>query len=89
MARVVFTANLARHLPVPEIRVGGATVGEVLDAVFAAQPLLRGYVVDDQGHVRTHVAVFLDGAMLRDRSNLAAPVRDDSEICVLQALSGG
>lgn len=89
MSRVVFTANLSRHPPAPELRIPGATLAEVLDAVFIVHPALRGYVVDDQGHVRPHVAIFVDGALLRDRANPAVPVGPDSEIYALQAQSGG
>lgn len=89
MPLVEFTANLARQTRAPSSRVGGATVREALQAVFAATPGLRGYVLDDQGAVRTHVVIFLDGAAIRDRRGLSDPVRTDSEIFVMQALSGG
>jgi hypothetical protein len=89
MSRVVFTSNLSRHLPTPELSIGGATLAQVLDGVFSVEPVLRGYVMDDQGHVRQHVAIFVDGAQLADRGRLDVPVRGDSEIYVLQALSGG
>jgi sulfur-carrier protein len=89
MPLVEFTPNLARQTNAPACRVDGATVGEVLRAVFAATPALRGYVLDDQGAVRTHVVVFIDGSPMRDRSGLSDAVRPDSEIFVMQALSGG
>jgi len=57
--------------------------------VFAAAPRLRGYLVDDQGRLRQHVNVFVDGEAIRDRLALADEVRGDSEIHVMQALSGG
>lgn len=89
MPLVEFTANLSRQTKAPSSRVGGATVGEALQAVFVATPGLRGYVLDDQGAVRTHVVVFLDGSPVRDRRGLSDAVRPDSEIFVMQALSGG
>lgn len=89
MARIVFTANLARHLPVPEVRVDGPTLRAVLDGVFAVQPLLKGYVLDDEGRVRQHVAVFVDGRQIADRGQLDVPLGPDSEVYILQALSGG
>jgi sulfur-carrier protein len=87
--RVVFTPNLARHLPVPERTVPGGTVREVLDAVFADDDRLRGYVLDDQRRVRQHVVVFVDGRPIRDRLDLSDSVGESSEIYVMQALSGG
>ncbi len=89
MARVIFTRNLQRWIDAPSVEARGATVREVLDAVFAKHPLLRGYVLDDQGAVRRHVVVFIGGEPVKDREKLSDPVANDAEISVLQALSGG
>jgi hypothetical protein len=50
---------------------------------------MRGYVLDDQGAVRTHVAVFLNRVPIRDRVGLADPVGDGDALFIVQALSGG
>jgi sulfur-carrier protein len=89
MPRVTFTENLRRHLPVPPVSVDGSTVRETLNAVFADNGQLRGYILDDQGRLRKHVTVFLNGAMIRDRQGLSDPVAPDEEVFVFQALSGG
>ncbi len=89
MPTVHFTPHLQRHVPSPSCVVRGDTVRAALDAVFAEHRALRGYVLDDQGSLRKHVVVFVDGTRVRDRDRLADPVREDSEIHVLQALSGG
>jgi hypothetical protein len=89
MARVVFTRNLERHLPCPPAEAPGATVRAVLDGVFADNPRLRGYVLDDQGRLRQHMVIFVDGRQVRDRVGLADPVSVGSEVAVMQALSGG
>ncbi len=89
MAKVRFTSHLVRHRPLPGAEAQGATVAEVLDAVFSGDDLLRGYVLDDQGRVRKHVNIYLDGALIADRVRLSDPVSPQAEIYVLQALSGG
>lgn len=89
MPSVSFTANLRRHLAAPPARVGGATVREALEEAFRANPPLRGYVLDDQGRLRRHVAVFVDGEPVRDRDGLLHPVGPAAELYVMQALSGG
>ena len=89
MAYVVFTANLRRHVDCPETEADGATVREALDAVFAGNERLRGYVLDDQAALRRHMGVIVDGNALRDRRNLSDPIGPASRIYVLQALSGG
>lgn len=52
-------------------------------------PRVRGYVLDDQGAVRRHVAIFLNGELIRDRAGLSDAVSGNDEIFVAQALSGG
>ncbi len=89
MPRVVFTRNLERHVDCPPQEVQGRTLRAVLDAVFAASPRLRGYVVDDQGALRHHMVIFVDGKQIRDRVGLTDAVGEASEVYVLQALSGG
>lgn len=89
MATVVFTPNLRRHVDCPDTVAEGATVGEVLERVFAQRPRLQGYVVDERGALRKHMAVFVDGQPIRDRIRLSDPVAPGSEIYVMQALSGG
>jgi len=89
VATVVFTQNLRRHVECPTETVAGSTVRAVLDAVFSANPRLRGYVLDDQGALRYHMMVFVDGEPITDRRDLTDPVRAASEVYVMQALSGG
>ena len=92
VATISFTENLRQHLgpglaPIP---VDGAeTVAVAFEQVFADHPRLRSYVFDDQGHVRKHVAVFLDGETVSDRKRLSDPLPPDGELFVSQALSGG
>ncbi len=89
MPRVVFTPNLQRHVACPAVDVAGATVREALERVFVDNPRLRGYVVDEHGALRKHMAVFVDGQQLVDRAALSDAVTAGSEIYVMQALSGG
>jgi molybdopterin converting factor small subunit len=86
---VSFTPALQRFLRVPPARVAGETVGEALAGVFADHPALRGYVLDDQGALRRHVAVYVRGEPVRDRTGLSDPLDPDDEIYVVQALTGG
>ena len=65
------------------------TVADALEQVFAENPRLRNYVLDERGAVRQHVTVFVGDVPVVDRVRLSDPVGSDSEIFVLQALSGG
>ena len=84
-----FTQNLRRHVDAPEVTAAGATVREVLAAVFESYPALEGYVLDDQGGLRYHMTVFVNGAQVSDRTGLSDAVPADGELYVMQALSGG
>ncbi len=89
MATVHFTQNLRRHVASESSEVPGRTVREALDRLFADNPKLAGYVVDEHGALRHHMNIFVDGEMVRDRQQLSDPIDDGAEIYVMQALSGG
>ncbi len=89
MARVVFTQSLQRHLDCPPVECGGETVREALEQAFATNPRVRGYVLDDQGNLRRHMIVFVNGVQVQDRVRLGDPLSPGAEIYVMQALSGG
>jgi molybdopterin converting factor small subunit len=65
--------------------VAGGDVDEVLSQLFDAEPGLRNHIIDESGHIRTHVLVFVNG----DRADLTTEVPDGAEVQVLQAVSGG
>lgn len=89
MARLHFTPNLERHLGLNLLEVEGATLSQALEFAFQRLERARSYVMDDQGHVRHHVAVFVDGVLVQDRVGLSFPIAETSEIWLMQALSGG
>ena len=87
MPRVTFTGNLKAHVDAPPADVQARTVRDALEQVFARNPRLRGYVLDDQGAVRRHVVIFVNGEAIEDRLTQSDPAT--GEIAVMQALSGG
>jgi molybdopterin synthase sulfur carrier subunit len=89
MATVRFTQNIQRHVPCPTREIAGSNLREVLTEYFRENERARGYVLDEQGKVRQHMIVFIDGEMAQDRDGLSDPVKENSLIDVIQALSGG
>jgi molybdopterin synthase sulfur carrier subunit len=89
MPTVRFTQNIQRHVACPTREAEGATVREVLNEYFSMHEQARGYVLDDQGGLRQHMAIFIDGAQLRDREKLTDAVPATAIVDLVQALSGG
>ncbi len=89
MVTLRFTPNLQRHVEAPAAQVKAATVYQALEMYFEQNPQVRGYVLDDQGVVRKHVAIFLNQELIHDRVDLSDPIGEDDDIFVAQALSGG
>ena len=89
MATVRFTQNIQRHVDCPTREAPGSTLRAVLDDYFRDNERARGYVLDEQGRVRQHMVVFIDGEMVRDRDTLSDAVGPQSFVDVIQALSGG
>jgi molybdopterin synthase sulfur carrier subunit len=89
MPTVRFTQNIQRHVACPTREVGGASIRDVLDSYFRLHGQARGYVLDDQGRLRQHMAIFVDGNQIRDRENLSDHVPEGAVVDLVQALSGG
>jgi hypothetical protein len=89
MPTVRFTQNIQRHVACPTREVAGVTIRDVLDSYFSLHDRACGYVLDDQGRLRQHMAIFINGAQIRDRTSLSDPVPPDAVVDLVQALSGG
>jgi hypothetical protein len=89
MARVHFTSWLRELVPNGPVDAKGGTVADALEVAFTELPHVRSYVLDDRGQLRKHVCVFADGMRLSHGAALGHPIRPDSTLYVMQALSGG
>ncbi len=89
MAEIHFTSHLRNLVPDGPLAASGATVREVLANLFAMQPHVRGYVLDDRGALRQHVCIFVDGERLSRDAALSRRTGPDSKLYIMQALSGG
>ncbi len=69
--------------------VEGATVGEVLGALYDRHAELRERVADDDGGLRRFVNVYLDGEDVRFLDGMQTPVPDGAELQILPAVAGG
>ena len=89
MPKLACTPHLRAVGPTTARDYAGANLGELLDAAARDYPRLKAYVLDDQGRLRRHIAVFIDGTMRPREAALGLPLTGQSEVYVFQALSGG
>ena len=85
MAQVRLRAPLSELCGGREHEVDGATVGDVLLALERANPPITGWVLDEQGRIREHVNVFVNGTPGEERTQVAA----GDCVYVLPAITGG
>ena len=71
-----------------EVEGSGATVGEVLDSVFAAHDDLRARITKD-GDLRRFVNVYVSGEDIRFQQGLETSINDGDEVTILPAVAGG
>jgi sulfur-carrier protein len=90
MPTVKFTYALKRFFPgLKDTPAKGIILTDILAEIEIAYPGIGGYILDEQGNLRRHVNIFINGAMIPDRTKLNSPVTEKSEIHIIQALSGG
>ena len=82
MVRIVFTPQLRRFLDVPDVQARPGPLRAVLQQAFSRQPRLAGYVLDDQGHLRANVVVFIDGRRVADRVEITAGLDANATVAV-------
>jgi molybdopterin synthase sulfur carrier subunit len=85
MATVVLRAPLRDLAGRGQISVAGSSVGEAMFDLQRTKPKLVGWILDEQGDLRPHVAVFVNG----ERAKVDTPVTEADAISVLPSISGG
>jgi molybdopterin synthase sulfur carrier subunit len=71
-----------------DLSADGATVGEVLDAVFAEHGDLKDRITEN-GELRRFVNVYVGGEDIRFGDGLGTAVSDGAEVTILPAVAGG
>jgi len=90
MPIVKFTYALKRFFPgLKDTPSKSVVLAEILDEIEASYPGINSYILDEQGQLRRHVNIFINGKMIADRTKLDNQVSEKSEIYIIQALSGG
>ena len=91
MPHVRLTKHLLRFFPrlKTHLTIDWQTVAEVLAALDAQYPGVTGYIIDERGALRKHGNIFVGKERVKDRHSLSDPVKEEDQIHIFQALSGG
>lgn len=90
MAVIQFTNALKRFYPTLDgLSIEVENVNEVLEKIENHFPGIKGYLMEDNGSLRQHINIFVDGELIEDRENQTDALNNESEVFIMQALSGG
>lgn len=81
--------ELAGHRSEVRVDAPAGPLSDALARLWAECPAVRDRVITEAGRVRPHINIFVDGENIRDAAGLETPVRAESEIFILPAVSGG
>jgi sulfur-carrier protein len=89
-SRLVLPAALRHYADEQaEVEIHGGTLGAVLDDLAERLPQLERRLRDEQGRLRPHVLMFVEGVSVRSGAPMETPVPDGAEVFVAPAVSGG
>ena len=90
MAKVSFTSLLLRFFPdLKTEEVSAVNVRELITELDKKYEGLSSYLIEENGGLRQHVNIFINGNMINDRVNLSDKITSQDNINIIQALSGG
>jgi hypothetical protein len=74
----------------PQLRyINRNTLRPVLDEIFLEQPLLRSYILNDQGELRRGLWVFINGALAGNKNVLDRLLTLDAAVYLRERPCGG
>ena len=88
------------HIPGPlrdfseqrgEVQISGSprTLLGALQLLWAKYPGLRDRILNEQGHIREHINIFVGNESVRYTGDLATPLPLNATISIIPAISGG
>lgn len=84
--RVMIPSALRSYTEAGHAEAQGATLAALLDDLERQYPGIRFRMVDEQGRIRRHIRIFINGSQSHD---LAEKLSAADEVIIAQALSGG
>lgn len=83
---VLIPSALRAYTESSQAQASGATLAAVLTDLDRQYPGIRFRMIDEQGGVRRHIRIFINGEQVED---LTQPLRVNDDVAIVQALSGG
>ena len=72
-----------------EVKIAGATVGDILRGLDQACPGIGARLFDEKGGLRRYVNVFYNDEDIRFLKNLDTAVADGDTLSIIPAIAGG
>jgi len=90
MPKVNFTSALKRFYPdLDSQTIVGENVADILNTLELRYPGIKDYLLDERGVLRKHVNIYIGEQLITDKEKLQDEVKENDEILIFQALSGG
>ena len=90
MVSVKFTPVLKRFFPnLKTERLEADTVGNLITEIDRKYPGIKNYMVDESGHLREHVQVYIGEEPINKDNQLQEKLSSDDKVLIYQAISGG
>ena len=84
--KVSIPSPLRSYTEADEVEAEGSTVAELLADLERRHPGIRFRMIDEQGAIRPHLRIFVNGERVPDTGTELSP---GDRLQILQALSGG
>lgn len=72
-----------------EFEANGSTVVELIDNILARYPALKPHLFDENGELRRHFNIFVNGAHVRDLNGMETNLREDDRVVLMASAAGG
>jgi hypothetical protein len=90
MVQVNFTSHLEVFFPkIISQTIEANNLTDLLKKLNQIYPGITSYLLEDNGSIRKHVNIFLDGIALINKDDLSVSLENINEVFIMQALSGG
>jgi sulfur-carrier protein len=89
LVKVTLTANLQKYYPQAKFDMSASSVKDLLKKMDEVRPYFSAYILEDNGAIRKHVNIFINGEVVRDKSHVEIPLEAGTQVHIMQALSGG